>query len=226
LGTYRVISTSDEPFRNRAEAGRLLARELESARGPETVVLGIPRGGVVVAAEVARALDAELDIVLARKIGAPGNPEAAIGAISEDGRLFIDKSLAAYVRAESPYVEAEKRRQMERIRELAQEFRAVRPKAKLAGRTVIVTDDGVATGATMRAAAWAARHEGPKRLILALPVGSAEAIESLAEDADEIVCLRVPPYFAAVGQFYMEFGQTSDEEVRAILEGAAKGEGA
>jgi len=222
MGTHRVISTSDEPFRDRTEAGHLLARELESYRGPGTTVLGIPRGGVVVAAEVARALDADLDIVLARKIGAPGNPEAAIGAISEDGRLFIDKSLASYVRADSPYIESEKRRQMARIKELAGEFRAIRPKVPLAGRTVIVTDDGVATGATMRAAAWAARHENPHKVILAIPVAPAEAIESLAEDADEVVCLRVPPYFAAVGQFYMEFGQTSNEEVKAILEEASR----
>lgn len=222
MGTYRTLSDSDEPFRNRVEAGRLLARELDAHKGPRTVVLGIPRGGVVVAGEVARELGAELDIVLARKIGAPGNPEAAIGAISEDGKLFLDNRLSSYVSERDAYVKAETHRQMERIRELSEQFRAIRPKAALKGRTVILTDDGVATGATMRAAAWAARHEGPERLIIALPVGPVEAIESLAEDADEVIVLRTPPYFAAVGQFYLDFAQVTDEEVERILAEAAE----
>ena len=217
MGRARVISYSEEPFRGRVEAGRLLAGELTKFRGKKAVVLGIPRGGIIVAKEIASALGAELDIVLSRKLGAPGNPELAIGAISEDGKLFLNEMLASQVGGESSYIQQEKARQLSLIKQRVEQYRKILPKASLKDKVVIITDDGVATGATMKAALWAARQERPKMLIAALPVGPADTIRELAKDADEIIVLRVPPFFAAIGQFYLDFSQVEDSEVLEIL---------
>jgi len=179
--------------------------------------VGIPRGGVIVAAEVARKLDAKLDIVLSRKLGAPYNPELAIGAISEDGRVFLNEALASQVGADKGYIEAEKAQQWCEIKDRIKRFRKVKQKITLKGKTTIVTDDGVATGATMQAALIALRQEKPGKLIAALPVGAGEAVELLADYADEVVALRIPDYLGAIGQFYLDFSQTSDEEVLGIL---------
>ena len=213
----RVISRSNEAFRDRQEAGRFLADELKYLSGKEVVVLGIPRGGVIVAGEVARILNAKLDIVLSRKLGAPDNPELAIGAIAEDGKLFLNEELALRVGADKEYIEAEKARQLLEIENRVKRFRTVKPKIPLKGKTVIVTDDGAATGLTMQAALMILRQEKPANLIAALPVGAADAVESLADYADEVVVLRVPDYLGAIGQFYLDFSQTSDEEVLGIL---------
>ncbi|TAM42090.1 phosphoribosyltransferase [bacterium] len=213
----RVISHSNESFRNRQEAGRFLADELKYLSGKEAVVLGIPRGGVIVAAEVARILNAQLDIVLSRKLGAPYNPELAIGAIAEDGRLFLNQELASRVRADKGYIKAEKARQWFEIKERIRRFREVKLKIPLRGKTVIVTDDGAATGATMQAALMSLRQEKPAKLIAALPVGAREAVELLADHADEVIVLRAPDYLGAIGQFYLDFSQSSDEEVLGIL---------
>ena len=218
MGTCRIISHSAEPFRDRMEAGRLLGRELTAMGLEGAVVLGIPRGGVVVAREVAALLDADLDIVLARKLGAPDNPELAIGAIAEEGGLVLDRHLAGRVGADDGYVEEEKARQQQQIERRAARYRQVRPKVALRGRRVVVTDDGVATGATMQAALWAVQREGPEALVVGLPVGPEHTVRRLAEDADEVLCLRAPPLFAAVGQFYGRFEQTTDEELLAILQ--------
>jgi len=218
MRAWHILSDSGEPFHDRAEAGRLLGRELEARGLRNAVVLGIPRGGVVVGREVAHAINAELDIVIARKLGAPGNPELAIGAISEDGRLFVDERLASQVGADSAYIEEEKARQLREIARRAESYRKVRPKVNLRGRPAIVTDDGVATGATAQAALRAVRQEQPEVLILALPVGPPETLQRLARDADEVFCLRAPAFFAAVGQFYTAFDQTQDEELVQILQ--------
>jgi predicted phosphoribosyltransferase len=218
MRTWQVLSDSGEPFRDRVEAGRLLGRELEARGLRNAVVLGIPRGGVVVGREVARAINAELDIVIARKLGAPGNPELAIGAISEDGRLFVDERLASQVGADSTYIEEERDRQLREVARRAESYRKARPKVSLRGRPAIVTDDGVATGATAQAALRAVRQEQPEVLILALPVGPPETLRRLARDADEVLCLRAPAFFAAVGQFYVVFDQTQDEELLRILQ--------
>lgn len=222
MGRCRVISYDDTPFRDRNEAGRLLSRELQAYSGPDTVVLGIPRGGVVMAQILANAIGARMDIVLSRKLGAPGNPELAIGAVGEDGRVFLNREIASWTAADDDYILEEKRRQFEEIARRIARYRAVRPKASLEGRRVIVTDDGVATGATMQAALWAARRESPKLLVAALPVGPKDTIERLARDADELVCLRVPHFFQAVGQFYDRFDQIDDDEVLRILEEEAR----
>jgi predicted phosphoribosyltransferase len=220
MGSLKIVSHSEEPFMNREEAGRLLADELKEYEDKDTIVLGIPRGGVAVAREIALILHAELDVVLSRKLGAPGNPELAIGAISEDGTLCLDEDLRRDLGPDSElagYVEDERDRQYTRIAESIERFRRIRPKIPLQGRTVIVTDDGLATGATMQASLRTARKENPERLIAAVPVGSMEALDRIASDADETITLKAPPIFYAVGQFYEYFGQTGDDEVIAFL---------
>lgn len=220
MGNLKIVSHSEEPFMNREEAGRLLAEELREYEDKDTAVLGIPRGGVAVAQEIARILRADLDVVLSRKLGAPGNPELAIGAISEDGTLFLDEDLHQRLGSSNEftgYVEDEREKQYTRIAESIERFRRVRPKIPVQGRTVIVTDDGLATGATMQASLKTVRKENPEKLIAAVPVGSMEALEKIATDADETIVLKAPPIFYAVGQFYEYFGQTSDEEVIASL---------
>lgn len=217
-----IILHSDEPFRNREEAGSLLAGALNGLGGAGTVVLGIPRGGVVVASQLSRILKANLDIVLSHKLGAPHNPELAIGAIGESGKVFLDKSIASLTGSDEAYLEAEAKRQSAEIKRRAEAFRKILPKRELKARTVIITDDGVATGATMQAALWAARQEKPKRLIAACPVASSEAIERIEGYCDEVIVYRLPDFFGAVGQFYRDFGQTTDEEVMAILKAEAE----
>ncbi len=217
MGKLRIVSYSDEPFRDRQEAGQLLAHELQEWRGQGAVALGIPRGGIVVARELAQALDAELDIVLSRKLRTPGHTELAMGSVAEDGKLFLNESVIREMRVERPYIQQERTRQLAEIARRRQLVREVRPKMPLEGKVVIVTDDGVATGATFQAALWAVRQEHPKTLIAAIPVGSEESVRMLARDADETICLRAPPFFAAVGQFYMRFSQVEDEDVLAIL---------
>jgi putative phosphoribosyl transferase len=221
MSELRIISHSEEPFLNREEAGRELGHELMDCAGRETVVLGIPRGGVIVARQLAIVLDAQMDVVLSRKIGAPGNPELAIGAISEDGRLFLTQpAVDRPGRYEdlTGYVEKEREKQYATIRERIELYRGVRPKVPLEGRTAIITDDGLATGATMEASVWAVRREKPGRLIVAVPVASMDSAERVAEHADLTVVLHAPPIFYAVGQFYEYFTQTTDEEVLATLQ--------
>lgn len=219
----RILSRSSTPFLDREEAGKLLARELSEYRGLKTVVLGIPRGGVVVAREVAQALDAELDIVLAHKLGTPGREELAMGSVSEDGALFLNQEVVGELRVREAYIQEEKARQLAEIKRRTELFRQVRSKIPLKGRVAIVTDDGVATGATTQAALWAARLEQPEKLIAAVPVGPEDTIRRLAEDADEMLCLRAPPLFAAVGQFYQRFYPIDDKDVLRILGESRKG---
>jgi len=223
MGILRIASRSDKPFRDRLEAGQLLGRELKTWRGQRAVVLGIPRGGLIIAREVSRALEADLDIVLSHKLRAPGNPELAIGAVAEDGKLFLHEMLVQELGVESAYIQQEKERQLVEIARRTKLIRRILPKVPLKGSLVIITDDGVATGATMQAALWAARQEHPKKLIAALPVGPEETMRRLAKDADEMLCLRAPPFFAAVGQFYMRFPPVEDEEVLEILKDQRKG---
>ncbi len=223
MGNLRILTFSDEPFADRVDAGAALADELRPLCGAGAVVLGIPRGGVVVARELADALEAELDVVLTRKLGAPGNPELAMGAITETGRMFINKDVARMTGASEAYIEQARAEAMAELARRAAAYRPNRPRAKLDGRPVIVTDDGVATGSTMQAALWSLRNERPSRLICALPVAPEDTAHRLAADADELVCLRAPPYFHAVGQFYRDFSQTTDEEVIALLARQAAG---
>jgi putative phosphoribosyl transferase len=217
MGKLRILSHSSELFKDRREAGRLLAQQLGGYRGQEAVVLGIPRGGIIVAQELARALEADMDIVLAHKLRTPGYAELAMGSVAENGRLFLNDEVVWGLGVDGAYIQQETARQMAEIRRRTELFRHARPKVSLAGKTVIVTDDGVATGATTQAALWAVRLERPEKLIAALPVGPEDTIMILAEDVDEMVCLRTPPLFAAVGQFYVSFEPVEDEEVLEIL---------
>lgn len=206
-------------FRNRVEAGRKLARALEPLRGqPGVTVIGLPRGGVPVAAEVARSLGAPLDIFVVRKVGVPGQRELAMGAVARGVRV-IDDELVREIGLPPESIEeivAEELAEVER-REVG--LRAGRPPASLTGRTVVIVDDGLATGSTMRAAVRAIRRQRPARLVAAVPVGAEPSCLSLQSEVDELVCLEMPEPFQAVSLWYDEFNQVSDDEVRAILAG-------
>ncbi len=217
MDKLQIKSESSEPFIGRIEAGELIAVELEKFRNKKAVVLGIPRGGIIVANQIAQLLTTDFDIVLSHKLGAPANPELAIGAVCEDRTIFIDKNLARYVGADEGYIEQEKNRQLREIAHKVQLYRKIIPKIGLKQRLVIITDDGVATGATMRTALWAIREEKPEKIIMALPVGPKDTVTQLSEAADETVCLKTPPSFEALGQFYKNFGQVEDEELLKIL---------
>jgi putative phosphoribosyl transferase len=205
-------------FNDRRDAGRQLARALAHHSGvPGLLVLGLPRGGVPVAAEVARALGGELDVLVVRKLGLPWQPELAMGALASGGAQVLNREVIEL----AGVGEAEFQRVLERERaELARRerlFRGERAPLAVAGRSVIVIDDGVATGATLRAGLAALRALGPARLIAAVPVAPPDALASLAREADEVVCLASPDDFMAVGAAYRDFEQTSDAEVRALL---------
>lgn len=217
-GRLMIYSRSGELFRDRVQAGRLLGNVLKELRGQRAVVLGIPRGGVIIAREIARTLDADMDVVLSRKLGTPGQEELAMGSLSENGNIFLNEEVVQMMGITSRQIEQEKARQMMEINRRNQAFRKVLPKTPLEGRVVIVTDDGLATGATMQAALWAVKQEKPCTLVVAVPVASDEALQKVSEIADQTVCLRVPPNFFAVGQFYMHFMQVADEDVLKIME--------
>jgi putative phosphoribosyl transferase len=202
-------------FTDRIDAGEKLAGRLRA--GPGTLVLGLPRGGVPVAAEVARTLGAGLDVLVARKVGAPRQPELALGAVTADGTLYLDTGLIRHLRVPDATLDDAIAREREIARDRERRFRAGHPAAPMANRTVILVDDGLATGATMMAAARAARRHGPARLVVAAPVGSVSAVAALAAAADEVVCLHTPEPFRAVGEFYEDFAPTTDAEVEAIL---------
>jgi len=205
-------------YRDRVDAGARLAGELEEYRGERPVVLGIPRGGVPVAAEVARRLEGELDVMVARKLGAPGYEELAIGAVTADGARYLNTEVMQAVGVDDRYLEQITARQTAEAAKREARFRGPHGAVELGGRTVILVDDGLATGATMRAAARAVRARGPARLIVAVPVGAREAVAALAEDADRVVCPAQPEPFIAIGLHYEDFGQVDDQEVLALLQ--------
>ncbi|TAL94168.1 MAG: phosphoribosyltransferase [Paraburkholderia sp.] len=205
-------------FADRAEAGRVLARQLGAYAGRgDVVVLGLPRGGVPVAFEVATALGVPLDVLVVRKLGLPMQPELAMGAIASGGALYVDRQL----RDETGVTEAEFARvhMQERV-ELARRealYRDTRPALPVAGRTVIVVDDGMATGATLKVAVAALRANAPAAIVAALPVAPADAAHRLADSVDALVCAMKPHVFFSVGQFYADFSETDDDEVRDLL---------
>lgn len=205
-------------YRDRRHAGQEVAARLQDLKGRrDLLVLGVPRGGVVVAHQIALALGAPLDVYLAHKLGAPGNPELAIGAISADGQVLVDEGLARAVGADEEYLQAEIARQKREMERRLARYRGSAPPQVMKGKTVILVDDGAATGATLLAAAKALRLAGPRMLIVAVPVASDEAAEKLSAEADRFVCPLVPDFFWAVGAFYQDFDQTTDEEVIRLL---------
>jgi putative phosphoribosyl transferase len=203
-------------FRSRQEAAERLAERLAGYRGQAPLVLAIPRGGVPMGRIVADALDGELDVVLVHKLGAPGNPEFAIGSVDESGHVWVSDVAEQYV-DDPGYIEQEKARQLARIR--ARRGRYGRPVVAPGGRVTIVVDDGVATGATLIAALRAVRSQGPARLIAAIGVAPPQTLRQLAGEVDELVCLEAPEPFIAVGRFFADFSQVTDEEVTALLGG-------
>ncbi|MGW3771424.1 phosphoribosyltransferase family protein [Actinomadura verrucosospora] len=208
-------------FDDRADAGRRLAERLDDLRDSDAVVLGLPRGGVPVAFEVARGLRAPLDVIVVRKLGVPFQPELAMGAIGEGGVLIVNDEIVRLTGlGEADLADARRREQAE-LDVRVERFRRGRPRAEVSGRTAVVVDDGVATGATARAACQVARAQGARRVVLAVPVGSPDTLAGLRRVADDVVCLLEPDLFHAVGQWYREFGQTSDGEVVELLERAA-----
>lgn len=211
-------------FRDRVEAGQKLAQRLAflKPRAKDVIVLAVPRGGVVVGAEIAKALGVPLDVYITRKIGAPGNEELAIGAVSSDGTIVLDHYLAQATGADDHYIAQETKRQQQEIARRLKLYRGDRPAPSLKGKTVVLVDDGVATGATTMAALRALRRHDPAELILAVPVGPPDSIERLGQEADQVICLATPEPFWAVGRFFLDWSQTSDEEVIALLNKFAK----
>lgn len=204
-------------FTDRVDAGRRLAARLQDLRGRDVVVLGLPRGGVLVAHEVARALVAPLDVIVVRKLGVPGHDELAMGAIGEDGVRVLDEGVlrtAGVGEAELAAVEAREREELERR---ARAFRGDRPRVSLVDRTALLVDDGIATGSTMRAACEVARAHGAAEVVVAVPVAP-PGWEAQMVLADRCVAVATPKPFMAIGQFYADFAQTTDEEVVAVLE--------
>ena len=210
-------------FADRMDAGRRLARALLHLKLDRPVVLALPRGGVPVGFEVARVLEAPLDLLLVRKIGVPGYPELALGAVldGEHPHLVLNPDFAALANADPGYIAEQEAQKLKEIEDRRALYLRGRRRTSLAGRTAIVVDDGVATGSTMMAALEAVREKGAERLVVAVPVAPQDTAKSLRAKADELVCLAIPPEFRAVGQFYADFEQTTDAEVIALLDRAA-----
>jgi putative phosphoribosyl transferase len=209
-----------EPMENSSDAGLQLAKALEPYQREPCIILALPRGGVVVGYEVARHLHKPLDVIVVRKVGAPGHEELAVGAIGPNDVLIWNRDVLMYLRANPATLE--ERVQQEKI-ELARRletFRGNRPFPKVEGRTVILVDDGLATGATARAAVKAVKAMKPGKLVLAVPVGSHSTVSELRHDVDELVCLETPDYFEAVSQWYISFPQNTDQEVIQLLQNA------
>ncbi len=213
-----VATEPDTRFADRQDAGRQLAERLLPLAPARPLVLALPRGGVPVAREVALALGAQLDILAVRKLGAPHNPEYGIGAVAEDGSRVIDPEAVSALGIDGGVLESIVGREADELRRRVALYRGERAPLELRGRTVIVVDDGVATGVTDAAALRAARRRGPERLVLAVPVCAPDSAGRLREYADEVVCLQAPAPFYGVGQWYSDFSQVSDEQVVETLE--------
>lgn len=212
------------PFRNRREAGQLLAQALLHLKDANPVVLVLPRGGVPVGFEVAQALGAEFDVLLVRKIGAPGHEELGIGAIVDGAnpQIVLNDEIVRMTGATPAYIDAEAARQLAELERRRKAYRGGGNPVELRGRTVIVVDDGIATGGTVKAALQGLRLASPARLVLAVPVAPAESLAALRTLCDELICLMSPSPFYAVGAHYLDFSQTSDEEVIHLLEAASR----
>lgn len=210
---------SSQPFRDRIEAGRLLAERLVSYRDrSDVVVLALPRGGVPIAHEVASALHVPFDVYVVRKLGVPGHEELAMGAIAPGGVRLINREVVDALGISPAVIESAAINEQIELDRREQVYRGTRAPLRLAEATVILVDDGLATGSTMRAAVMAVRQQQPARVVVAVPVGASTTCQELAREADEVVCLRTPEPFVAVGLWYIDFTQTSDRDVQQLLE--------
>ncbi len=204
-------------FADRIDAGKRLASALANFAGKNAIVLAIPRGGVVVGYEIAKALNSPLDVIIPRKIGAPGNPELAIGAMTEDGTIILEDALIRYMGVPVDYIKEESELQKREIERRLKFYRQNEPYPNLRGHDVIIVDDGIATGSTMKAALASVKNRGAKTVTVAVPVAPPSTIKELKKQADRVVCLNTPEYFQAIGQYYTDFTQTPDEEVIQLL---------
>jgi len=210
-------------FQDRVQAGRVLADTLtQYANRPDVLVLALPRGGVPVAYEVARALNVPLDVFLVRKLGVPGHPELAMGAIASGGTRILNRDVVEVPGISEQQIEAVTAEQWRELERRERAYRGDRPPPDVQGKTVILVDDGLATGSTMRAAVEALNRQGPARIVVAVPIATSEACEQLQMKVNEVVCAVTPQPFYAVGAWYRDFSQTTDEEVRDLLERAAR----
>jgi putative phosphoribosyl transferase len=218
--SYRVSRRSAVAmvFQNRVEAGKRLAEALATLGLSRPIVLAIPRGGVVVGEEVARELGAVLDIVVTRKIEAPGEPEYALGAVTQEGEAIIDRQAAESLGASASYLDAQVEKKRREVKERMEKFRGGTEYPDLRGRTVIIVDDGIATGSSVGAAVMSVKKKGPKEVVVGVPVAPRDAVETLEQDVDKVVCLETPGPFLAIGEFYRDFEQVSDEEVVRVLQ--------
>lgn len=215
------VSAGGARFRDRREAGRRLAAQLrEYAHRPDVIVLALPRGGVPVGYEVAKALGASLDVFVVRKLGLPGHDELAMGALASGGVRILDEGLVRAARVSEDDIQRVTAMEQAELERREAKYRGNRPVPDVRGKTVILVDDGLATGATMRAAVAALRQEGPARIVVAVPVAAPETCDAFRDVADEIVCAVTPEPFHAVGLWYDDFSQTTDDEVRALLDRA------
>lgn len=208
------------PFEDREDAGRRLAAWLERYRDEDPIVFALPRGGVPVGFEISRSLGAPLDVFISRKLGAPGQPEFGIGAVAPGGVRVLNRDVVERLGIPESYLEMVTRKEMAEVERRLHHFRGDRPEPEVAGRTVILVDDGLATGVTARAAVESLKRLGPRRLILAAPVCAAQTAKLLGPEVDELVCLEAPADLGAIGFWYADFSQTSDEEVIELLERA------
>lgn len=205
-------------FKDRKDAGMQLVPKLEKYKGrQDVIVLGLARGGMVTAAEIAEGLDVPLNVIVVRKIGAPGNEELAVGAIAEHGEGIFNENLVGALGVSRDYLKREVERQRSVLKERLELYRGKTPAPDLKGKTVILVDDGIATGASMRVAIKSMREAKVKKIVLAVPVAAPESLHKISLEVDETVCLHSPAFFEAVGEFYREFDQTSDEEVVHLL---------
>jgi putative phosphoribosyl transferase len=204
-------------FADRVEAGKQLASALADFSRKNAIILAIPRGGVIIGYEIAKALNIPLDVIIPHKIGAPNNPELAIGAVTEDGTKILDTNLISYMGVRKEYIEVETERQEHEIERRLRLYRQNEPYPNLENRDVIIVDNGIATGSTMKAALASVKNRGARTVTVAIPVGPPSTIKELKKQADRVTCLYTPEYFSAIGEFYADFSQTTDEEVITLL---------
>lgn len=215
---FRAQEAKAALFRDRRDAGRKLAQKLiDYARRDDVIVLALPRGGVPVAYEVAKALNLPMDIFIVRKLGLPGHEEVAIGAIASGGIRVLNNDIVRYFKIPEPLIDAVARRELEELERRASAYRGNRPSPDLQGRTVILIDDGLATGASMRAAVAGLRTQSPAQIVVAVPTAAAETCEALEPEVDKLICATTPEPFHGVSRWYEDFSQTTDEEVKTLL---------